>query len=186
MTKKVSRETKLYKPHINLYLDPSSTNTGVAILKEGTLDVVLDSINLSKLQKPLDISQVDYEKIKFGCIKNYLDKLQEIYEIDLVFMEGIFIQPKFLKSSEVLLKLHGFLIGYFIDKKQYYQPPSIIKKMIAGKGNANKEEVKRVLEEHYHYKFKNSDESDAFALLVSDKGFLEFRLQNKEGGLLDD
>lgn len=191
MTKNVSRETKFLppfknksKPVIQLFLDISSKNSGVVIYREDIQEVLLDSINLQKLLKPTSMSIVDFEKVKIGCIKNYLDDLKKEYEICQVYLEGIFIQPKFLRSSQILLKIHGFIAGYFIDTKVNYLTPSEIKKNITGKGNSNKDEVKAKIEERYRYLFKNNDESDAFALLISQKGWRNYIIKERnKGGL---
>lgn len=179
--KKVSRETKLSKklPKIQLFLDVSSTNTGVAILLEDGR-VLMDSINLKKFQKPPCMSIVDYEKIKIGVIKEYLENLKEEYMIYLVCVEGIFVQPKFHQSSQILLKLHGFLMGYFLDIPFYSIPPSTVKKHITGSGNAKKEEVRRILEERYNYEFQNEDESDAMAVLEAFTQKNNYRVEKKE------
>lgn len=181
MVKKVSRETKLTKklPKIRLFLDVSSSNTGVVIFNEKTKKVSLDSINLKELKKPQQMELVDFQKIKIGLIKEYFDKLKQRYIIESVYLEGIFIQPKFLKSSEILLKLHGFLMGYFIDTPQYFLSPSSIKKEITGKGNAKKEEVRMKLEEIYGDIFKNDDISDAFALFICFNGIKEYIIKEE-------
>lgn len=179
--KKVSREAKPVEipSSIQLFLDVSSTNTGVAILLEDGR-VMLDSINLKRFQKPPCMSIIDYEKVKLGVIKEYLDKLANNYSIDLVCVEGIFIHPKYNQSSQTLLKLHGFLIGYLLNIPFYSIPPAVVKKSVTGKGNATKEEVRRSLEETYRYHFKNEDESDAMALLITFHGNQNYKLEQME------
>ena len=169
MTKNVSRETKFLKkkPSIQLFLEASTSNTGVVIYEEKSKRILLDDINLSKIKKPLQMKPEDFEKLKFGCIKNYLDTLKNQYFITGVYMEGIFIYPKRLKSSQTLLKLHGFLMSYFIDTPQYFLSPSVIKKNITGDGHAKKETVREILGLKYGYIFPNEDISDAFALFAS-------------------
>lgn len=166
MVKNVSRETKFIKNQVQLFLDVSSSRTGVIIYDKEKGDLLMDDINLKNIKKPPCMNQVDYEKIKMGLIKEYFDELKKEYEIKSVVMEGIFIQSKFLKSSTMLLKIHGFLMGYFIDTPQYFIPPTVIKKTITGKGNAKKDEVRICLERKYGVEFENEDISDAFALLV--------------------
>lgn len=140
----------------------------------------MDSINLKRFQKPSCMSITDYEKIKFGVIREYLDDLKKEYRIDLVCVEGIFVHPGYNQSSQTLLKLHGFLMGYFLDVPFASIPPSVIKKIITGKGNAKKEEVRRILEESFNFQFKNDDESDAMALLVAYKGKQKYTIEQKE------
>lgn len=167
MVKNVSRETKSIKnlPIIQLFLDASSSNTGVIIYEVESGRVLMDNINLTKIKRPPQMSREDFEKIKFGCIKNYLDTLKNHYKISEVFLEGIFIAPKRNKSSQILLKLHGFLMGYFLDTPQHFLAPAVIKKTVTGKGNASKEVVRESLEKKYGKIFPNHDISDAFALL---------------------
>lgn len=140
----------------------------------------MDSINLKRFQKPSCMTITDYEKIKFGVIKDYLDDLKREYRIDLVCVEGIFVHPGYNQSSQTLLKLHGFLMGYFLDVPFISIPPSVVKKTITGKGNSKKEEVRRILEESYNFQFKNDDESDAMALLVAYKGKQKYTIEQKE------
>lgn len=103
---------------------------------------------------------------KFILIKEMLDDFTTSFSPDFsLYIEGIFIKPAFLHSSEMLLKLHGFLILYFIKHKIHFVPPTIIKKAITGKGNSSKEDVRKKLEEKYHIVFQNNDQSDAFALM---------------------
>lgn len=183
MVKKVSRETKSTKklPSIQLFLDVSSSNSGVVILLNEN-QVLLDNLNLSKIKKPPCMKQEDFQKVKMGIMKEYFDKLKREYTITSVYMEGIYIQPKFLKSSTMLLKIHGFLMGYFLDTPQYFVPPAVIKKTITGKGNANKEEIRGVMEDYYGITFSDSDISDAFALMLSQLGYQDYEISQKQGG----
>lgn len=183
MIKKVSRETKSIKklPSIQLFLDVSSTNTGVVILLDKN-QVLLDNLNLSKIKKPPCMNQEAFQKIKIGMMRDYLDELKKEYTITSVYMEGIYIQPKFLNSSTMLLKIHGFLMGYFLDTPQYFVPPSVIKKTITGRGNAKKEEVRGVLEDYYEITFPDDDISDAFALMLTLKEYQDYKISLRRGG----
>lgn len=161
--------------HIELYLDVSSVNTGVCILDVNTREVILTSINLKSLSKPANMPIVDFQKTKIGLIKQELDSLLKGYIVDKVYLEGIFVQPKFLNSSEFLLKIHGFLMGYFMDVRMYFIAPKVIKKMITGSGNGNKEEVQKALKKVYDIEsFPDSDHSDAFALCVYQNNWEQF------------
>ena len=161
--------------NINLYLDISSSNTGICIEDTDKNTLTLTNINLQSLSKPPQMPLVDYHKIKLGIIKEEFDRLLKPYNIHSIYMEGIFIQPKFLKSSEILIKLHGFLIGYFMDKKVYYISPSEIKKAVTGKGNANKKDVIRCLEGFYGLSISDDNISDALAICVAHNGWKKYK-----------
>lgn len=128
-----------------------------------------------KTIKPANMPIVDFQKTKIGLIKQELDSLLKSYTVDKVYLEGIFVQPKFLNSSEFLLKIHGFLMGYFMDVRMYFIAPKVIKKIITGSGNGNKEDVQKVLKEVYDIEsFPDSDHSDAFALCVYQNNWEQF------------
>lgn len=71
-------------------------------------------------------------------------------------------------------------MGYFMEIPFVSIPPTVVKKVITGKGNAKKEVVRRILEESYNFQFKNDDESDAMALLVAYKGKQKYTIEQKE------
>lgn len=164
----------------SLFIDASTTNCGIAILENTrqTPKVYMHSISLHS-QRPSSIDSQDYLKWKFSLLKHRLDELQSFLKISKVYIEGIYIHPKHRKSSEVLLKLHGFLLGYFLDVPTYYVSPSVIKKEIAGKGNAKKEDVEKALKNKYKITFLDNDQVDAFALLVTVNGIKNYQITLK-------
>lgn len=170
---------------INLYLDVSSTNTGVCIENPSQNTIKLSNINLKKLSKPSQMPLVDFQKIKIGLMKEELDSILKDYVVQAVYIEGIFIQPKFLNSSEFLLKIHGFLMGYFMDIPVYYFPPKVIKKFITGNGNASKEDVLRKLNEFYQIQLNDDNQADALALCVYQNNWKTYKNKNKEGGIMN-
>lgn len=170
ISENVSCET-ISLPKINLYLDISSSNTGVIIDEIESGRLIMDNIDLTYLKKPAIMNQVDYEKIKIALMKEYFDTLKISYKIQKVWCEGIFIQPKFLKSSQMLIKIHGFIMSYFLDTETMFIPPKVIKKDISGNGNANKETIKSILEQKYQITIPNNDISDALALYTCVNGY---------------
>ena len=117
MTKNVSRETKFLKkkPSIQLFLDASTSNTGVVIYEEKSKRILLDDINLSKIKKPLQMKPEDFEKLKFGCIKNYLDTLKNQY-----FITGV----KTDAGKSRIIPIHNDILPiiqkYYNPKKHYF------------------------------------------------------------------
>lgn len=148
------------------FIDASTANTGITMLRSDKKKVVVTDLNFSDCGKyGKDMNKAEKHVKKLKKIKEKLDCFIKKYPPEeTIYMEGIFIQKSFLNSSEVLLKFHGFLIMYFIDHEFIYMPPKTIKKEIAGNGNATKEKIREILEEKYKVKFKNCDESDSFAV----------------------
>ena len=148
----------------NYYLDPSTTNTGIVLESTTTKKLLIFSLDFSKIKIDKDIDKSNHFNAKLKQIYPIFQQLIQEFPPSSIYMEGIFIQPKFFTSSSVLLKFHGFLSTIFINYPIYYHPPKQIKKRITGNGNASKEEVKDKLEEKYQIQFKNNDQSDAFAI----------------------
>lgn len=147
------------------FIDASTTNTGITMLRDDNKKLIVTSINFSKYKANKKLSKAECHVEKFHHIKTILDDFTKKYPpMKTIYMEGIFVKPAFLNSSEVLLKFHGFLIGYFIDYNIVYYPPKTIKKLITGNGNANKEDIRKVLEMKYQIDFNNYDESDSLAV----------------------
>ena len=161
------------KEIIELFIDASTTNCGICILNTKS-EVLLDHISFKTIKRPKGMSRNDYLIIKLIIIKSYFDDLSSKFKIKRVLIEGIY-STSYNQSTEVLNKLHGFLLGYFIKIPVKYIPPKTIKKLVTDNGNADKNTVKEILETTYKYKFQDEDQSDAFALMIADKGFMEIR-----------
>lgn len=146
------------------YIDASTTNIGITVVNEEQIYVF--SINCTKCYPKMDDrTKAEKDVVKLRTMGEILDEFEkEFPPDDEVFMEGIFVQPKFLHSSEILLKLHGFLIGYFGEQSITYFPPATIKKEITGKGNAKKDLVRDELKQQYQLDFHDEDQSDSLAV----------------------
>ena len=97
------------------------------------------------------------------------------YDPERIIIEQGF--TRYNKSTQQIFRVHGLVNYLFCDYPQEYYPSSTIKKVITGKGNATKEEVISIIKlEHPDMKFKNYDESDAFA--VGQTYFIEQRSYN--------
>lgn len=131
-------------------------------------------------------TQQDPFIIKMRYVRNELQKMLAMFPPEHIYIEGSFVQPKFLHSSAITLKLHGFLVAELMDYGITYIPPKKIKKLVTDSGNASKELVQEALVEKYDGKgleelaflqeldddfsphiipvFSNFDESDALAV----------------------
>lgn len=140
----------------------------------------------ARVRKEADQTQQDQFIIKMRYVRSELQKMLAMFPPEHIYIEGSFVQPKFLHSSAITLKLHGFLVAELMDYGITYIPPKKIKKLVTDSGNASKELVQEALVEKYDGKeleelvflqeldddfsphiipvFSNFDESDALAV----------------------
>ena len=140
----------------------------------------------ARVRKEANQTQQDPFIIKMRYVRNELQKMLAMFPPEHIYIEGCFVQPKFLHSSAITLKLHGFLVAELMDYGITYIPPKKIKKLVTDSGNASKELVQEALVEKYDGKeleelaflqelddnfsphiipvFSNFDESDALAV----------------------
>lgn len=153
----------------NYYIDASTTRTGIVIENSKKDITVITSLDFSK-HKVTKESKAEKQFDKFKYIKEKLDEFTAKYPPgDTICIEGIFVKPSFLNSSEVVIKLHGFLMLYFIDKEIQFYPPKSIKKVVLGNGNAAKQDVFDFVRSRYQIQCENYDQSDAFAVMLYHK-----------------
>lgn len=140
----------------------------------------------ARVRKEANQTQQDPFIIKMRYVRSELQKMLAMFPPEHIYIEGSFVQPKFLHSSAITLKLHGFLVAELMDYGITYIPPKKIKKLVTDSGNASKELVQETLVEKYDGKeleelaflqeldddfsphiipvFSNFDESDALAV----------------------
>lgn len=140
----------------------------------------------ARVRKETDKTGQDPFVIKMRYVRTELQKMLAMFPPEHIYIEGSFVQPKFLHSSAITLKLHGFLVAELMDYGITYIPPKKIKKLVTDSGNASKELVQEALVEKYDGKgleelaflqeldddfsphiipsFSNFDESDALAV----------------------
>lgn len=140
----------------------------------------------ARVRKEADQTQQDPFIIKMRYVRSELQKMLAMFPPEHIYIEGSFVQPKFLHSSAITLKLHGFLVAELMDYGITYIPPKKIKKLVTDSGNASKELVQEALVKKYDGKdleeltflqeldddflphiipvFSNFDESDALAV----------------------
>ena len=137
-----------------LALDLSLSNTGCCIFDGKGIPLELVSI-------PTNSKDTHGQRLKIIA-----DKLLEIrskYNISIVVLEKGF--TRFNTSTQTIFKVHGIANYIFYDCEQIYYAPSTIKKIVCGKGNADKDEVKTIIKLIFpSLDFKNNDESDAASI----------------------
>lgn len=100
---------------------------------------------------------------KLKLIADRILELKELYEPEKIIIESGF--TRFNKSTQQLYRVHGLINYLFWDYEQIYYAATTVKKIITGRGNATKEEVKNsVLQTFPSLEFKTDDESDSLAL----------------------
>lgn len=145
------------------YIDLSSTNSGIVLVKNDTAYVTSWPFVYKSSQK-IDKYHRHIYKLKY--ISDYIHSFMDKYPPNEIYIEGPFIKKSFLASSEVLLKLHGIIIEIFREHEIHMAPPKTIKKTVTGNGNASKDDVFSKISEILHFTPNNFDESDALALMI--------------------
>lgn len=155
----------------NYYIDASTTRMGIVLEDEENRVLFITDLSFTKFKCNKNENHTKKQINKFRYISNKLNSFIEKWPTgDKIVLEGIFLNPTRRNSSEVLLKLHGFLMHKFLDKELIYIPPAHIKKAITGKGNASKEQVSnRIQKSNEHIHFYNNDQSDAFSIFLTHK-----------------
>jgi Holliday junction resolvasome RuvABC endonuclease subunit len=102
-------------------------------------------------------------KLKLKIIGDEFVKTMKEYPPETVIIEQGF--TLYNPSTQAIFRVHGLVNYLFSEQEQIYYPASTVKKIIGGKGNMTKEEICDALHKKYpKIKFKNYDESDAFAV----------------------
>lgn len=136
-------------------LDLSMSDTGVTIF-DGDKPVFIGSIATNP-------KKTHGERLKE--IYDFLSFLKDKYTPDVVCIERGF--NRFNKSSEAVWKTHGIVNLLFYDKEIVYYSPTTVKATLVN-GKASKEELEnKILELYPDVKFRNNDESDSFAIVLT-------------------
>lgn len=103
---------------------------------------------------------------KLKLIGDTFLSLIEKYTPKVIVIENGF--SRYNTSTQQLYRCHGVANYIFWNYEQVYIPPSKVKKVITGKGNASKEEVRQaIIKNNKHLNFGSMDESDAYALAIT-------------------
>lgn len=148
-----------------LGLDLSISNTGLCVINDEKSILELSTTNPVK-GKGRD------EVITFARIETQLNavlRVAQAHPVDWIVLEGMSM-AQYSSSREVLAYLHG-IVKRALHKQGYILeivPPSVLKKYVTGKGNADKKEMARRVVEEWglnldNYK-KKDDLAEAYAL----------------------
>lgn len=138
-------------------LDLSLNSTGVAIFTNDGKYITCMTIDTNNLKET---------KLKLKKIGKELTSISKKYEPSRIIIEQGF--TLFNASTQAIFRVHGVVNYIFYKYEQIYMPASSIKKIVGGKGNMSKEEIKNIILDKYpETKFRNYDESDAFSICMA-------------------
>ena len=100
--------------------------------------------------------------LKLKIIAKFLLDLKKKYPPEKIIIERGFY--RYAASTEAIYKVCGVVQYLFWEIPQIFYPPMTVKKVVGGKGNMKKDELREVIEKEYKLSFKNDDESDSFAV----------------------
>lgn len=163
-----------------LGLDLSTTCTGWSIYSLDTKQLYVGCIKITdKIKRENEITDFN------GLMDHITETLSIIIDKSspvLVVIEDTFTNIRNAKTSKTLISL-GAIVRYSLHQSHYlYQdvPPCTLKKFIAGKGNATKEEVIEAVQIKTGFDCKKNDNiADAIALSLFGANEL-FGKSNKE------
>lgn len=134
-------------------LDLSLNSTGVCIFTNDGQFVEAMTIDTNREKN----TQMKLKKIGDAFLE-----LMDKYKPNKVIIEQGF--TRFNKSTQALFRVHGLANYLFWEYEQIYYPSTTIKKIVGGKGNMGKAQLRDIIKlEHPEVKFTTYDESDAFA-----------------------
>lgn len=166
---------------VNIYLDTSSSDFGLTIL------FLEDNTTKTYSIKVKEFKNVDKNIRSILKIKDLDFKLSQIlnnYNIKLCVVEACFVNPKFLASSEMVLKVHGFIYHKFKDSEFHFFEPTVIKKVVAHNGAAKKNDIIKAVNKLGIYleqpgEKANDNMYDSYAIYLTYKHYLQLQ-QNKK------
>jgi len=106
-------------------------------------------------------SEKEHQK-KLKIIADYMLHLREIYDPDLIIIEGGF--SRFNASTQAIYKCHGICQYLYHDIPQIFYPPSTVKKVVGFRGNMKKDDLRKIIQDRCNIHFCNNDESDSYAV----------------------
>lgn len=135
-------------------LDLSLNSTGVCIFtNDGGFITALT----------IDTHSQKETRLKLEIIGKGFINLISMYPPEIVIIEQGF--TLFNASTQAIFRVHGLANYLFAQYEQIYYPASTVKKVVGGRGNMTKEELRDViLKENPDISFSSLDESDAFAV----------------------
>jgi Holliday junction resolvasome RuvABC endonuclease subunit len=145
---------KIDKDNYIFAFDLSLSCSGITIFSNDGTPVLVTSIDTKS------------EKETSGKLKLIADKVLELkdkYKTNLIVLENGF--TRFNTSTQQIYRVHGLINYLFWDIEQIYYAPTTVKKVVGGRGNMDKKEIRDVVMSKYSdVEFKNYDESDSFSV----------------------
>lgn len=133
--------------------DLAMSVTGITIFDNDANVVLIASVD-TKSEKS--------HQMKLNKIAKFLLDLKEKYPPERIIIERGFY--RYAASTEAIYKVCGLVQYLFWEIPQIFYPPMTVKKVVGGKGNMKKEELREVIEKEYKVSFENNDQSDSFAV----------------------
>ena len=135
-------------------IDISLSSTGVAIFNlDGSIKKLIT----------IETNSKDETQIRLKKIADEMFNIKKKYKPKIVIMERGFY--RYNTSTEQVFRAHGIMNYVFWDIEQVYYHSTTIRKIVAGKGNLKKEQVRDyILSKYNNVTFLNYDESDSFAV----------------------
>lgn len=121
-----------------IFIDLSSTDTGLTILFDDDKTLTY-SLKVNEFKDIKDKNE--RARLKIKDLSEKMDAVLVNLNILHVVIESPFVNKRFLNSSEILLKMHGFILHKYKDITFSYFSPSTIKRVVAHNGKATKEQV---------------------------------------------
>lgn len=135
-------------------LDLSLNSTGICLFTNDGLFVKATTI---------DTHSEKETKLKLSIIGKAFIELIKEYQPSVVVIEQGF--TLYNTSTQAIFKVHGLANYIFANFEQIYYPSTTVKKIVGGKGNISKEELRDIIVAKYsNVKFNSLDESDAFSV----------------------
>jgi Holliday junction resolvasome RuvABC endonuclease subunit len=146
-------ESEEVKKYIYAF-DLSMSNTGIAIFSNDGNLVHVESV-ATKTEKN--------HSGKLKLIANKALELKEKYPVEKIIVEGCF--SRFNASTHAIYEVHGVIYYLFNEVEQILYQPMTVKKVVGGRGNMTKDEIKDVVLAKYPgWIFKDNDQSDAVSV----------------------
>ena len=133
--------------------DLALNSSGVTIFSNDARAVLITNV---------DTKDEKTHPLKLNKIAKFLLDLKEKYPPERIIIERGFY--RYAASTEAIYKVCGVVQYLFWDVPQIFYPPMTVKKVVGGKGNIKKDELRDIIEKKYKVSFCNTDESDSFAV----------------------
>lgn len=145
------------KPLLSMGIDPSTSATGIVLLKEQEVSPLLI---LEHEVKPKDISGMTRNQMIVTAVMEIVHQ----FHPDKIVIEGYSLNLKNASSVVPLVELGGLLrFMLYLDGLSWYDPrASEVKQFVTGKGNSPKEVVMMNVFKRWGFEAKTNNTADAY------------------------